>query len=43
MIVSIPMMSPASYMILPPGAFLTIGILMAIINHRRAKKLARGE
>jgi electron transport complex protein RnfE len=43
MIVSIPMMSPASYMILPPGAFLTIGILMAIINYSRAKKLARGE
>ncbi|WP_129598404.1 Rnf electron transport complex subunit RnfE [Methanohalophilus profundi] len=43
MIVNIPMITPASYMILPPGAFLTIGILMAIINHRRAKKLARGE
>jgi len=37
------MVEPATYMILPPGAFLTIGILMALINHRRAKKLARGE
>ncbi|APH38955.1 Rnf electron transport complex subunit RnfE [Methanohalophilus halophilus] len=43
MILNIPMITPASYMILPPGAFLTIGILMAVINHRRAKKLARGE
>lgn len=43
MILNLPMITPASYMILPPGAFLTIGILMAIINHRRAKKLARGE
>jgi electron transport complex protein RnfE len=37
------MMNPATYMILPPGAFLTIGILMAIVNYRRAKKLERGE
>lgn len=29
-------------MILPPGAFLTIGILMAIVNYQRAKKRARG-
>jgi len=42
-IVAIPMMDPATFMILPPGAFLTIGILMAIVNHRKAKKLERGE
>jgi len=40
---ALPMVEPATYMILPPGAFLTIGIFMALINHRRAKKLARGE
>lgn len=43
MLFALPMVEPATYMILPPGAFLTIGILMALINHRRAKKLARGE
>lgn len=40
-LVSIPI-NPITFMILSPGAFLTIGILMAIVNHRRAKKLARG-
>ncbi|OJH48987.1 Rnf electron transport complex subunit RnfE [Methanohalophilus portucalensis] len=43
MLIALPMVEPAAYMILPPGAFLTIGIIMALINHRRAKKLARGE
>ncbi len=41
--VTIPMMDPSTFMILPPGAFLTIGILMAVVNHRKAKKLERGE
>jgi len=40
---TVPMMNPATYMILSPGAFLTIGILMAMINYRKAKKLERGE
>ena len=34
-----PAMTP---MILPPGAFLTIGILMAIVNYQKARKAARG-
>lgn len=34
--------NPATFMIMPPGAFLTIAILMAIVNYRKAKKLARG-
>lgn len=34
--------NPITYMILSPGAFLTIGVLMAIVNYRRARKLARG-
>lgn len=29
---------PALIMILPPGAFMTLGILMAIINHKMNKK-----
>jgi len=33
---------PATYMVMPPGAFLTIAVLMAIVNYRKAKKLARG-
>ncbi|MEA1985693.1 MAG: Rnf electron transport complex subunit RnfE [Euryarchaeota archaeon] len=40
---TVPMMDPATFMILPPGAFLTIGVLMAIVNYRKAKKLERGE
>ena len=34
--------NPATFMIMPPGAFLTIAVLMAIVNYRKAKKLARG-
>lgn len=34
--------NPATFMIMPPGAFLTIAILMAIVNYRKAKKLVRG-
>ncbi len=41
-IISVPI-NPVTFMVLSPGAFLTIGILMAIVNHRKAKKLARGE
>ena len=32
---------PATFMILPPGAFLTIGVLMAIVNYGKAKRLAK--
>jgi electron transport complex protein RnfE len=39
---TIPMMSPVTYMILSPGAFLTIGLLMAIVNYRKAKKMEKG-
>ncbi len=35
--------NPATFMIMPPGAFLTIAILMAIVNYRKAKKLVRGD
>ena len=34
--------NPVTFMIMPPGAFLTIAILMAIVNYRKAKKLVRG-
>lgn len=40
-LLSVPI-EPATVMIMPPGAFLTIAILMAIVNHRKARKLARG-
>lgn len=39
---SLPANPAVTTMILPPGAFLTIGILMAIVNYQRAKKRARG-
>src|SRR5665648_225269 len=29
---------PATFMLLPPGAFLTIGVLMAIVNYSKAKR-----
>src|SRR5665648_70945 len=32
---------PATYMVLPPGAFLTIGVLMAIVNYGKAKRLRK--
>ena len=32
---------PAIFMVLPPGAFLTIGVLMAIVNYSKAKRLAK--
>ncbi|MCQ6961982.1 Rnf electron transport complex subunit RnfE [Methanolobus chelungpuianus] len=41
-VLSLPANPAVTTMILPPGAFLTIGILMAIVNYQRAKKRARG-
>jgi electron transport complex protein RnfE len=34
---------PITTMILPAGAFVTIGALMAIVNYQKAKKLERGD
>jgi len=39
-LVEIPI-EPATFMILPPGAFLTIGVLMAIVNYSKAKRLTK--
>ncbi|KXS45187.1 MAG: SoxR-reducing system protein RsxE [Methanolobus sp. T82-4] len=39
---SLPANPDVTTMILPPGAFLTIGVLMAIVNYQRAKKRAKG-
>lgn len=41
-LVSLPVSPDVTTMILPPGAFLTIGALMAIVNYQRAKKRAKG-
>ncbi len=41
-LISSPINPAMTTMILPPGAFLTIGILMAIVNYQRAKKRAKG-
>ncbi|WP_292484408.1 Rnf electron transport complex subunit RnfE [Methanohalobium sp.] len=41
-LISVPI-DPVDYMIFPPGAFLTIGVLMMFVNHYKAKKLERGE
>ena len=41
-LVSLPANPSMTTMILPPGAFLTIGILMAIVNYQKARKAARG-
>ncbi|AEH60303.1 electron transport complex, RnfABCDGE type, E subunit [Methanosalsum zhilinae DSM 4017] len=32
----------STFMIMPPGAFFTIAVLMALVNYRRAKLLERG-
>ena len=40
-IITVPI-TPAIFMIMPPGAFLTIAMLMALINYQKARKLARG-
>ncbi len=42
-LITLPINPSVTNMILPPGAFLTIGILMAIINYQKEKKRARGE
>ncbi|MDW7730923.1 MAG: Rnf electron transport complex subunit RnfE [Methanolobus sp.] len=39
---SLPANPDVTTMILPPGAFLTIGVLMAIVNYQRARKRAKG-
>lgn len=41
-LLSVPI-NPLDYMIFPPGAFLTIGILMMLVNYYKARKLERGE
>jgi electron transport complex protein RnfE len=41
-IINLSLSYPITTMILPAGAFLTIGGLMAIVNYQRARKLARG-
>lgn len=41
-LLSLPLNPSVTTMILPPGAFLTIGILMAIVNYQRARKRAKG-
>jgi electron transport complex protein RnfE len=41
-LISSPFNPAMTTMILPPGAFLTIGILMAVVNYQRAKKRAKG-
>lgn len=35
-------MNPAMFMILSPGAFLTISVLMTIVNYRKQQKAAKG-
>ncbi|MGB3906901.1 MAG: Rnf electron transport complex subunit RnfE [Methanomethylovorans sp.] len=42
-LITLPVNPSVTNMILPPGAFLTIGILMAIINYQKEKKRVRGE
>ncbi|AGB48684.1 electron transport complex, RnfABCDGE type, E subunit [Methanomethylovorans hollandica DSM 15978] len=42
-LISLPVNPSVTTMILPGGAFLTIGILMAIINYQKEKKRVRGE
>ncbi|WP_406658192.1 Rnf electron transport complex subunit RnfE [Methanolobus sp. ZRKC2] len=41
-LVSLPANPDVTTMILPPGAFLTIGAIMAVVNYQRAKKRAKG-
>ena len=42
-LITLPINPSVTTMILPPGDFLTIGILMAIINYQKEKKRVRGE
>ncbi|MDF1558056.1 MAG: electron transport complex subunit RsxE [Methanosarcinales archaeon] len=43
-LIKIPIYSdtPSTFMILPAGAFMTIGVLMAIVNYNRIRKLKKG-
>ncbi len=41
-LITLPINPSVTTMILPPGAFLTIGGLMAIVNYQRAKNRAKG-
>lgn len=43
-LINIPIYSdtPATFMILPAGAFMTIGVLMALVNYNRIRKLKKG-
>lgn len=41
-LISSPINPAMTTMILPPGAFLTIGILMAVVNYQKSKKRAKG-
>jgi electron transport complex protein RnfE len=41
-LLSLPINPAMTTMIMPPGAFLTIGIIMAVVNYQRAKKRAKG-
>jgi len=34
--------NPIAYLVSPPGAFLTIAIMMGVLNYRKARKLAKG-
>ncbi|TFH41461.1 MAG: electron transport complex subunit E [ANME-2 cluster archaeon] len=40
-LITIPI-EPATFMVLPAGAFMTIGVLMAIVNYHRNRKLKMG-
>ncbi len=42
-LITLPMNPSVTTMILPPGAFLTIGALMAIVNYQKEKKRAKGD
>ncbi len=37
-----PVFKPVLVMILPPGAFLTIGVIMAVLNHINSEKIKAG-
>lgn len=41
-LITLPINPSVTTMILPPGAFLTIGTLMAIVNYQKEKKRAKG-
>jgi electron transport complex protein RnfE len=41
-LITLPINPSVTTMILPPGAFLTIGSLMAIVNYQKEKKRAKG-